>query len=226
VGVLILIVWWIRPVRSRRERGNAVAEKYSRIDFKNKPSQSAAVAFCGFVLFGAGPIGLLYYFLLPTTFTPSTELRSFFYLSLVVVVAAGIYLGATILLTEGHAIANEKSKFSDLVIMLLMPIGCPLLLALCWLFFVSGPMNYALHLLAQKEIKTVNEPVLRGTTSGVRDFTCGGFWVIELRDHSFWWPRQICNVELATMKALERGGTITLRGKASRFGMDVESYRL
>jgi hypothetical protein len=226
VGVVALIVWWIRSrgqsVHSDSESGG----KQSRIDFKNKPLQSAAALISGVVLLCAGPIAILYYFLLPTTFTASTELRSFYYVSVVPVVIAGIFFGSMILLAQDHGIASKEGKVFDRIVTLFSPVLFPLLTAFFWLLFVSGPLSYTLHLFSTKETEIVSERVARGTSSGVSDITCGGFWAAELHDHSFWWPRRVCNIDLNTMNTLRNGGTITLIGKVSRFGMDVDSYRL
>jgi hypothetical protein len=226
VGVIVLIVWWIRSRGQSMHSDSESGNKHTQIDFKSKPLQSAAAVISGVVLLCAGPIAILYYFLLPTTFTASAELRGFYYVSVVPVVIAGIFFGSMILLAQDHGIASKEGKVFDRIVTLFSPVLFPLLTAFFWLLFVSGPVSYTLHLLSTKETKIVSERVARGTSSGVSDITCGGFWTVELHDHSFWWPRRVCNIDLDTMNTLRNGGTITLIGKVSRFGMDVDSYRL
>jgi hypothetical protein len=226
VGVIALIVWWIRSRGHSAHSDSESGSKHARIDFKNKPLQSAAVLISLAMLLGVLPITILYYFLLPTTFTASAELRGFFYVSVVPVVIAGIFFGSLILRAQNDSTARRESKVFDQIVIVFSPVLLPLLMAVAWVLFVSGPVSYTLHLLSAKETETVKERVARGASSGTSDFTCGGFWTAELHDHSFWWPRRVCNIDLKTMNALKNGGTITLIGKVSRFGMDVDSYRL
>jgi hypothetical protein len=226
VGVIALIVWLIRSRGQSVHSDSESGSKNARIDFKNKPFQSVAVLISGVVLLGVLPITILYYFLLPTTFTASAELRGFFNVSVALVVIAGIFFGSLILRAQNDSTVRRESKVFDQIVIVFSPVLFPLLMAFSWLLFVSGPVSYTLHLLAAKETKTVNERVARGASSGASDITCGGFWTAELHDHSFWWPRRVCNIDLKTKHALDNGGTITLIGKVSRFGMDVDSYRL
>jgi MFS family permease len=225
-GVLAFIVWCIRSVRRHRASGAKANSGRSRFDYQKKPIQSTVVLISGVTFLLAGPIGILYYFLLPTTFIPSAELRGFYYVSSAVIIAAGLGLGIMIFWMERHLFAKVDSALKDKAIVLFMPIAAPLLLMVSWMFFMSGPVSYTLHLLAEKETKTVIASVARGTSSGTADFMCGGFWTAELQDHSFWWPRRVCNIDLKTMRALEKGGTIKLRGKVSRFGIDVDTYAM
>ena len=230
VGVVVLIVWWIQHSPQTRERGAPKFDASSntstwRFDMKNRPLFSSVVLIVAIVFFGAGPIGILYFFLIPTTFIASTALLSFFHVSVVLIAVLGIYAGVMVLRFQPEVRAGKPTKASDTLLRLSLPVTFPLLLAMCWLVFVAGPVTYVLHQFADKETRTQTESARAGT-AGLYDFMCGGLWTAELMDHSFWWPRRVCNIDLRTHQALRDGGTIELRGRASRFGIDVDTYLL
>jgi MFS family permease len=226
IGVIALIVWLIRMMRRWPESARSAGGSRLRKSFREKPLQSSAFLLAGMFLLVLGPIGILYYFLLPTTFTPSPALRNFSNTILVIAAVVGFVFGLLLIREERVKLFDRKTGIKEQLIVLFMPIFAPLLLAVSWLFFAFGPLAYTMHLLADKETKTIVEANVKGGSAGTADFMCSGFWTVELHDHSFWWPRRLCNIDLKTKNALRADSSITLRGQVSRFGIDVETYKL
>jgi hypothetical protein len=224
-AVIALIVWWIRLPKRKSGAVDTQGDHGPRLSFRERPVHYLAFVSAAF-FFALGVIGILYHFLLPTNFTASNELRSFSLVVTVIAAIVGFILGVWIFRERSRKATRAEDKtFSNRLTTWSLPLFTPALVATMWMLFAAGPLSYGLHLVAQKDYKTVVERDVKGGTAGSADIMCSGFWTAELNDHSFWWPRRVCNIDLATKSALGEGGSLTLSGEASRFGMNVTSYK-
>jgi hypothetical protein len=156
-------------------------------------------------------------------FVPSTVLKDFALISAVPIALLG-FVPFVVPVPWVDKPAPSAQTLSKKIGRIAVILFSPFLVAFIWVFFLHRPAGLVLHAMASKQQQTVVERVIKTDSTSLRDAVCpSGMWAAVI-DNSFWWPRKVCDISYQHLNAYRNGGTITLQGNVSRFGITYSSY--
>ncbi len=176
-----------------------------------------------------GTICVLTLFLPESSFIPSLALKGFATASAIPI--ALLAYGPLILrMPEAmiEAMDSYSSSRSKIFRRLALYLFGPFLFAFIWILFLQGPASELLHVFSPKKEQTLVEEFQSIENSGRSDIVCNGFtWRPSYKvvmSKSFLWPRVVCNISEEDKNAYRLGGTITLQGEVSPYGISYSTY--
>jgi hypothetical protein len=188
--VAIIASWFVTYFRNAKV--SEASRKQWRELWATQPVQSVLVLLGGVLLFVIAPVTLLFRMIITPDLVLSNDLRGLTYVSAGVAALLGLFTAFMVLrqpraakTARPRAVRTARDRLRDLVIVVFTPV----LLAIVWAMFMSGPASFALHLIAPKQTQWVSVPVTGSGSSPRRGFACAGIWMATLHDDSFWWPQ-------------------------------------
>jgi hypothetical protein len=167
-------------------------------------------------------------FLSSSSFVASTALQDFAMISSIPI--AMLAYGPLFLhIPKGAKDWLISSRHSKITMRIISYSLGPIFLAFMWILFLQWPVSLLLHAASPKEEQRMVEDFRRyeGRADPI-DVECGrtNGWAQVQLSGSFWWPRAVCNISHDKLRQYSNGGTITLQGKVSRYGITSSSYEL